>query len=81
MERIEASKFFTEGNGERRNNGKKLFKNRFEQDIRRHTFSQRIIDDWNSLAELTVNSESLNIFKSRLDKHWKTEWFKISTEE
>ncbi len=28
-----------------------------------------IIDDWNSLTEKIVNSESLDIFKGRLDKH------------
>ncbi len=51
----------------------KLFKPRFESELRRHAFIQRIIDDWNSLTEKIVNSESL-------DKHWSTEWFKISTE-
>ncbi len=39
----------------------KLFKPRFESDLRRHTFSQRIIDNWNSLTEKIVNSESLDI--------------------
>ncbi len=48
--------------------------------LRRHAFSQRIIDDWNSLTEKIVNSESLDIFKGRLDKHRSIEWLKISTE-
>ncbi len=51
----------------------KLFKPRFESELRRDAFSQRIIDDWNSLTEKIVNSESLDIFKGRLDKHWSTE--------
>ncbi len=33
-----------------------------------------------SLTENIVSLETLDIFKGRLDKHWSTEWFKISTE-
>ncbi len=54
--------------------------NRFQSELRRHAFSQRIIDDWKSLTEKIVNLESLDIFKGRLDKHWSTELFKTSTE-
>ncbi len=55
----------------------KLFKPRFESELRKHAFSQRIIDDCNSLNENILSSETLDIFKGRLDKHWSTEWFKI----
>ncbi len=58
----------------------KLFKPHFESELRKHAFSQRIIDDWNSLSENIVASESLEIFKGRLDKHWSTQWLNISTE-
>ncbi len=47
----------------------KLFKHGFEFELRKHAFSQRIIDDWNSLTENIVSSETLDIFKGRLDKH------------
>ena len=75
MVRIEPSEFFTPSQ-----NSKKLFKNRFKEEVRKHAFSQRIISDWNSLTENIVTSESLDIFKKRLDKHWKSEHFRISTE-
>ncbi len=58
----------------------KLFKPHFESELRKHEFSQIIIDDWNSLSVNIVASESLEIFKGRLDKHWSTKWFNISTE-
>ncbi len=58
----------------------KLFKPRFESELRKHAFSQRIIEEWNSLTENIVSSETLDIFKGRIDKHWRTVWFKISTE-
>ncbi len=81
IDRIDPSKFFiqTKYKGTR-SHSMKLFKPRFESELRRHAFSQRIIDDWNSLTGKIVNSEPLDIFKGRLDKHWNTEWFKISTE-
>ncbi len=56
----------------------KLFKPQFEAELRKHAFSQRIINDWNSLTENIVTSKSLDIFKERLDKHWNTEWYKLS---
>ncbi len=56
----------------------KLFKPQFEAELRKHAFSQRVIDDWNSLTENIVTSKSLDIFKERLDKHLSTEWYKIS---
>ncbi len=81
IDRIDPSKFFihTKYKGTRSHN-MKLFKPQFESELRRHAFSQRIIDDWNSLTAKIVNSESLDIFKSRLDKNWSREKFKISTE-
>ena len=73
MDRLETSNFFTKRENITRGHSKKLFKSRFKQEIRRHSFSQRVIDDWNSLTENIVASESLNIFKSRLDGHWETQ--------
>jgi len=34
---------------------KKLFKSRARLDIRKYTFSNRIVDKWNSLSENSVN--------------------------
>ena len=36
-------------------------------------FSQRFINDWNSLPAIVIESASLNSFKSRLDKLWLAE--------
>ncbi len=58
----------------------KLFKPQFEAELRKYAFSLRINDDWNSLIENIVTSKSLDIFKERLDKHWSTEWYKLSIE-
>ncbi len=48
----------------------KLCKKQFRLDIRKHTFSQRTINWWNSLPEEVISAESLNQFKSNLNREW-----------
>ena len=43
--------FFEFDEGGRRWHDKKLFKSRARLDIRKYTFSNRIVDKWNSLSE------------------------------
>ena len=42
---------------------------RYNTNIRKHSFALRPIKDWNNLPEDVVLAEDLNTFKSRLDKH------------
>ena len=48
----------------------KLKKYHAKKDIRRHRFSQRVINDWNNLPSDVVNAESVTAFKRALDEHW-----------
>ena len=48
----------------------KLEHNFPRRDLRKYSFSTRIVNDWNSLPEEVVTAPSLNAFKSRLDSHW-----------
>ncbi len=78
---IDTSNFFTQAKYKgTRSHNMKIFKPRFELELRKHAFSQTIKEDSNSLANNIVNSESLDISKGRPDKYWSTEWYKISTE-
>ena len=81
MDRIDHNKFFTLCQNNNRGHSKKMFKERIYKDLRKYSFSQRVIDDWNSLTDEIVTSESLNIFKQRLDRHWYTKWYHITTNE
>ena len=54
-----------------RGHSQNLFKRQFRLDLRKHFFSQRVIDDWNNLSENVISSDSINQFKSRLNKLWK----------
>ena len=48
----------------------KLYKESFNKFARAYTFSNRVINDWNSLPDYIVNADSLTSFKILLDKHW-----------
>ena len=53
-----------------RNNGFKLKGKRYETDIAGHYFFNRVINEWNKLPAHVVASNTLEIFKSRLDKYY-----------
>ena len=36
-------------------------------------FSNKVITTWNTLPNIVVKSESLNVFKNRLDKLWENQ--------
>ena len=40
------------------------------KNIRTKFFSERIVNEWNTLPADTAEAPSLNAFKNRLDKHW-----------
>ena len=48
----------------------KIFKSHTRCCTRSRFFSNRIINDWNSLPFSIVNASSINSFKSLLDEHW-----------
>ena len=37
--------------------------------IRKHFFSQRVVNKWNNLPEKVVQADTINSFKNRYDKH------------
>ena len=57
-------------NGRTRGHSKKLRKKRFNTDLRKHFFTDRIINIWNALDDRTVTSATLNSFKNGLERLW-----------
>ena len=51
-----------------RDNMFKLNKSRAKYDMRKFYFTNRVVSAWNSLPDHVVLSETINTFKSRLDK-------------
>ena len=70
-EKIDREKFFhiipPRGNPDLRHN-KKIYKKRCETDVRKHFFTQRVIDNWNGRSKEVVESEKTGTFKKRLDR-------------
>jgi len=54
-----------------RGNKYKLLNKSFHYDLRKYSFTARTINTWNSLPNKIVDAESVNTFKTRLDKYWK----------
>ena len=51
-----------------RSNGFKLDKWRFNTEIGRNWFTNRVVDEWNRLSSQVVSANSIDSFKRRLDK-------------
>ena len=64
---VDKDYFFTVNTNPTRSNGLKLYKNRFNTAIRGHSFSQRIVNDWNTLPHEIVSAPNVLIFKTKLD--------------
>jgi len=53
-----------------RGNDLRIFKTRFKYDLRKFYFTNRVVDNWNSLPNWIVMANSTNTFKHRLDIYW-----------
>ena len=55
-----------------RNNGYKIIGKHFRSEEAKHYFFNRVVNVWNSLPAQVVNSDTLETFKNRVDKHLAT---------
>ena len=46
-----------------------LVKEQCRLDMRKYSFSQRVINEWNKLLNDCVNASSVNMFKNRIDRY------------
>ena len=53
-----------------RGHSKKLVKCFSRLDVRKFSFSHRVVNEWNSLPEWVINSTSVNCFKMNIDKFY-----------
>ena len=75
-DRLDPRAFFNRPLNERTgDHSQRLFVGRCHLEIRTNSFSQRVVQDWNSLSDHVVTATTLNSFKSRLDKYWKDDMY------
>lgn len=63
--------FEARGDSVTRGNSKKIYKKRPRLNIRKMSFTQRVVNNWNDLPEWVISAETVEQFESRLDKFWK----------
>ena len=56
--------------GGRRGHFLTLFQPRSRLEIRKNSFTNRVVKLWNSLTEEIVTAPNTNTFKARLDRYW-----------
>jgi len=49
----------------------KILKDSFRLDIRKYSFSSRVVNIWNSLPGYVVDVDSVDIFKTQLYNFWR----------
>ena len=76
IDRIDSRSIFKLADSTTRGHDLKLVKTGCRIDPRKNTFSRRVTDDWNSLPEDIIHSESLAEFKIKLSSHWEEEMFR-----
>ena len=77
IDRVDPDRIFEfRKNSTTRGHEKKLFKHMSRLNVRKEAFSQRTVNDWNSLPQTVIEAETLDQFKSRLDRHWLGERYK-----
>ena len=76
-ENIDRNMFFSLNKDSRtRGHEVKLVKDQCRLDIRKHSFSQRTINEWNKLSTDCVTASSVNMFKNKVDTYLRRAGYK-----
>ena len=76
-ENIDRNMFFSLKKDSRtRGHEEKLVKDQCRLDIRKHSFSQRTINEWNKLSTDCVTASSVNMFKNKVDTYLRRAGYK-----
>ena len=80
-DKVQSNKIFQlAGDTATRGHSLKKYKSRANASVKANTLRVRVVNDWNALTERVVKSESINIFKSRLEDVWGDKVWKYDPE-
>ena len=76
-----ADLFLMSHNTGTRSHDSKFFKKQLKKGLhlRKHSFSQRVVDVWNKLPVTVVNVKTPKQFKKRINDYWKKQGFGVLT--
>ena len=66
-----ASHFFTLNSRETRGHGMKIMKHPSRLNLRKFSFSHRVVEDWNYVPSIVVDARDVEQFKAELYEAWK----------
>ena len=69
IDNIKSDEMFTLNANQTRNNDLKLSGSRFNLEVGRNNFSNRVVNEWNKLPAEAVQCSTVRSFKINLDKH------------
>ena len=68
FDKVNYKEFFEISSSSRtRGHSYKIVKKRCNGDLRKHFFTQRVVNSWNNLPQHVVDADTINCFKNRLD--------------
>ena len=68
FDRVNSKHFFECGGSRTRGHNMKIMKRVAKRDVRKHFFSHRVVENWNSLKDDVVSARNIHSFKERYDK-------------
>ena len=71
IDKLDPSTFFCMNDRVSRDHNQKLFKKHSALDVRKFSFSHRVINEWNKLPSYIVSADSINAFKNGLDHYFR----------
>ena len=78
IDNVQHERIFPIGRTATRGHNQKIYTKNSRTNIRKYSFSQRIVDMWNSLPKQVIETKTVNTFKSQLNNHWKNLEIKFS---
>jgi hypothetical protein len=72
VDKVDCTNIFPIGKTNTRGHKPKIFKKHCRTNRRTYSFSQRVVDHWNSLPDKVVEASSVDSFKSSINKHGET---------
>ena len=70
IDKVQHERIFPMSRTATRGHNQQIYTKNSRTNIRKYSFSQRIVDMWNSLPKQAIETKTVNPFKGQLNNHW-----------